>query len=106
MDWFINNWQNVLFVFLLIIIGSYVLMTKKVNECLKAIVIQVEKELGSKTGEVKLHMAYDKFVLRFPLFSILVPFNVFASWVDHALDWMKEQLETNTKVYDYVEKND
>lgn len=106
MDWIINNWQNILFVVLLIIIGSYTIMTKKANECLKAIVVEIEKELGSKTGEIKLRLAYEKFVERFPLFSILVPFSLFQMWVDKALDWMKKQLETNTKVYDYVKKND
>lgn len=102
MEWLVNNWQTVLFVALLVIAGAYGIMAGKVNEWLKAIVAEVEKDLGSGTGQLKLRKAYEKFVAAYPVFKTIVPFALFQYWVDEALKWLAHQLETNTKLYDYV----
>lgn len=105
MNWIINNWYNILFVFLLIIIGSYGIMTGKVKIWLRGIVAEIEKELGSGTGQLKLAEAYQKFVEAYPVFKTIVPFPLFSYWVDCALKWLEHQLETNSKVFDYVKSN-
>lgn len=102
MDWIINNWMNIVFVVLAILIVAYGIMTGKVKEWLKWEVIESEKYLGSGTGQLKLHDVYDSFVVTFPLFSRLVPFAVFSGLVDVALKWMREQLEKNPKIASYV----
>lgn len=61
-------------------------------------VSEAEKTLGSKTGELKLMYAYDLAVARFPILSKLIPFNIFASMVDGALDIMREMIEENEAI--------
>ena len=78
-------------------------MTGKVTIWLRGVVAEIEKELGSGTGQLKLAKAYEKFVERFPVFKTIVPFPLFAYWVDVALKWFEHQLETNTKVQAYIQ---
>lgn len=78
-------------------------MTGKVKEWLKGVVVEMEKDLGTGTGQLKLRKAYDRFIAQFPKFAVIVPFPIFEYWVDQALKWMEKQLSSNTKVYDYVE---
>nr|DAO21332.1 MAG TPA: holin [Caudoviricetes sp.] len=74
-----------------------------VKEWLKYAVIECEKELKSNTGAVKLRMCYDLAVKQFPWLAAYVKFEVFSGWVDEALVWMREQLEKNNAVAQYVE---
>lgn len=74
-----------------------------VKEWLKYAVVEAEKSLGSKTGQLKLHKVYNMATSQFPWLAQLFPFEVFSEWVDEALLWMKEQLETNQAAKDYVE---
>lgn len=76
---------------------------KNVKEWLKWAVVQAEKELGSKTGQLKLRMVYDMFVNRFPEIAKFISFNTFSSWVDEALEWMRNQLESNDAVKKIIE---
>ena len=64
---------------------------------------QAEKELGSGTGQIKLRQVYDMFIERFPVFSKLIPFMMFSSWVDTALEFLKDQIEKNNKIKEFVE---
>lgn len=95
MDWILHNWYNIMFVFLLILIGIYAIMSGKVKEWLKYAVSLAEDQLGSGTGQLKLRTVYDMFIAQFPKFAIIVPFPIFSKWVDLALDWMDEQLTNN-----------
>lgn len=74
---------------------------KKVLEWLKAAVTEAEKELGEKTGQLKLRTVYDWFIQKFPIIATVLPFSVFSAWVDIALDTMEEWLK-NESVKTYV----
>lgn len=101
-----ENWY-VIVVVLILLFGIYYTITnkEKVKEWLKWAVTTVEKELGTKTGQLKLRKVYDMFIERFPVFSKLVPFNIFSTWVDLALEWMKEQINKNEAIKTFTENN-
>lgn len=67
----------------------------KVREWLLWAVTEAEKELGGGTGRLKLRQVYDLFVTRFPWLARIVPFDLFSSLVDDALEDMRDMLETN-----------
>ena len=76
---------------------------KKVTEWLLWAVTEAEKELGSGTGQLKLRYVYDMFVDKFRILSRIIPFATFSRLVDDALDKMKEMLEKNPAVQNYVQ---
>jgi hypothetical protein len=65
-------------------------------------VIQAEKELGSGTVQVKLRFVYDMFIQRFNLLSHMITFDTFSLLVDEALDTMKDMIQNNKNVADYI----
>lgn len=73
-----------------------------VKEWLVGVVVEAERELGSGTGALKLRQVYDLFVIRFPWMAKIIPFDTFAMWVDDALVVMREMLENNQAVKEYV----
>ena len=75
-----------------------------VKECLKWAVVQAEKTLGGGTGQLKLREVYNLAIQQFPWLVTLVTFEVFAGWVDEALDWMREQIEKNKAINNYINK--
>ena len=83
----------------------YLLVNQKrmVIEWLKYAVTEAEKLLGEKTGQLKLRQVYDWFVEKFPVVAAFLPFRVFSSWVDVALETMRKWLEDNQSVANYVE---
>lgn len=95
MNWFLSNWQIILFCILAVIIIVYAVMTGKAIEWLKYAVAKAEEELGTGTGQLKLRKVYDWFIVKFPVFSKIVPFSIFSKWVDLALAWLNEQLAKN-----------
>lgn len=74
----------------------------QVKEWLLYAVIAAEKQFGTGTGTVKLRSVYDLFVARFPWVAKVIPFTVFSGWVDEALDNMRQRLEENQAIADYV----
>lgn len=76
--------------------------TEKAKEWLLKAVIEAEKELGPKTGVLKLRYVYDLFLSKFPLLSKFVSFEEFSDMVDEALETMKHLLDTNSAIADYV----
>lgn len=70
---------------------------------LKWAVVQAEKELGGKTGQLKLQMVYDMAVSRFSWLASAVTFEEFSIMVDNALGWMREQVEKNANIKKIVE---
>ncbi len=92
-------------VIILIAIITYLIINQraKVIEWLKAAVTEAEKELGEKTGQLKLRTVYDWFIQQFPIIASVVPFPVFSGWVDIALYTMDEWLDKNKQVKAYVE---
>ena len=101
-----ENWY-VIIVVLILLFGIYYTITnkEKVKEWLKWAVTTVEKELGTKTGQLKLRKVYDMFIERFPVFSKLVPFSTFSIWVDEALIFLRNQLQNNEAIKAFVEQN-
>lgn len=92
------TWYNVVFIILAIGVVAYGISMNKVKEWLKYAVCIAEEELGSGTGQLKLHMVYDMFVEKFPAIASILPFSIFSKWVDLALEWMREQLEKNENI--------
>lgn len=108
MEWIIENWfiivggLAILFFFGMSIYTFFGLPTdkqiEKVKEWLKYAVTLAEKELGEKTGQLKLRMVYDMFISKFPAVAKAVSFELFSSWVDEALGWLNGQLESNKAI--------
>lgn len=92
------TWYNVVFVVLAVCVVAYGISMGKVKEWLKWAVCVAEEELGSGTGQLKLHMVYDMFVEKFPFIASILPFSIFSKWVDLALEWMREQLDKNENI--------
>ena len=101
-----QNWYVILVV-LILLFGIYYTITnkQKVKMWLEWAVTSVEKELGTKTGQLKLRKVYDMFIERFPVFSKLVPFSTFSLWVDEALEFLRNQLANNEAIKAFVEQN-
>lgn len=97
------TWYNILFVLLAVAVIVYGISFGKVKEWLKWAVMVAETELGSGTGQAKLHMVYDMFVEKFPAIASILPFSIFSKWVDLALEWMREQLEKNENIKAMIE---
>lgn len=112
MKWMIENWMLIIvFASIFCITVSYFLyfmsqsMQKKyecIREWLKYAVIEAEKALGEKTGEMKLRMVYDMAIKQFPWILKLINFMEFSILVDEALDWMKMQIVKNGAISNYV----
>ncbi len=65
-------------------------------------VVQAEKELGSGTGQIKLRFVYDMFIERFKFLSTIISFTHFSALVDEALDTMKDMIQNNKSVANYI----
>ncbi len=112
MKWLIDNWS--LLVVILAAVAVALVFTKrfaelpseeqqkKIKEVLLLWVIEAEKTFKNGTGVIKLRWCYEKFVERYPQLVAIVPFEVFARWVDEVLVQMRHLLETNLDVFYYV----
>lgn len=74
----------------------------KVREWLLIAVIEAEKMFGSNSGKVKLRYVYDLFVGKFPWVAKVISFELFSDLVDDALEEMRELLDKNDAVAEYV----
>lgn len=103
MNLLIDNW-NLILIAVLAIVGviEYFFNKARAKEWLLGAVTEAEKELGSKTGKLKLRLVYDMFITKFPVFSKIVSFQVFSSMVDEVLVEMRKIINTNTAVFNYV----
>lgn len=73
-----------------------------VKEWLLLAVIKAEKELGAKTGQIKLRFVYDMFLAKFKWLSYVISFESFSDLVDEALDKMRFMLTNNEAVDNYI----
>lgn len=64
----------------------------KVKQWLLLAVLEAEKELGSKTGQLKLRLVYNRFVDKFKIVSYMITFDTFKQLVDEALEEMKDMI--------------
>jgi hypothetical protein len=74
------------------------------KEWLLLAVIQAEKELGGGTGQVKLRFVNDLFLTKFTWLSKMISFEAFSLLVDEALIKMRDMLNSNTDLQEYVNK--
>lgn len=113
MGYIIDNWYLIISsIALIVLIGMSIYnfldkptdeQIKQVKEWLLYAVTEAEKELGSKTGKLKLRYVFDMFVQRFPHVSRFVTFEQFSAWVDEALIVMRTMIRTNNAVKELVE---
>ena len=110
---FINNNLDIIFALVIVVavIGIAIYFFRKlptteqlvkVREWLLLGVTEAEKALGGGTGKLKLRWVYDRFIERFPFISHLISFSTFSDLVDDALEEMREMLENNDAVEEYV----
>lgn len=97
------TWYDIVFIILAVLVVAYAITQNKAKEWLKWAVLVAEQELGSGTGQAKLHMVYDMFVEKFPALASVLPFTIFSKWVDLALEWMRDQLEKNDAIRGIIE---
>lgn len=101
----VENWHLILIVLLAAVgIVQYFFNKARAKEWLLGAVTEAEKELGSKTGKLKLRIVYDMFIVKFPIFSKIITFDEFSDMVDEVLVEMRKIINTNTAVYNYVTK--
>ena len=112
MDFMIENWYMLFGLTALIFMTGLAIYSffKKptpeqmdnLREWLLGAVTEAEKELGGGTGKLKLRQVYDAFVARFPWLAKVISFAIFSDMVDDALEEMREMLDKNEAVQDYV----
>lgn len=108
MEWLANNWYLVVAALAIVALVVAAIMKffklpteqqiKNLKEWLKWAVTEAEKELGSGTGQMKLRLVYGWAIDKFPWLGKFVTFEMFSTWVDEALEWMKQQLEDNKAI--------
>ena len=91
----------ILVIFAILVTFATIMMKGGIKEWLKWAV--TESYLGGGTGELKLRYVYDLAVQQFPIIKYILPFSVFSAWVDEALVWMRQQIDVNAKIAEYVE---
>lgn len=75
----------------------------QIKEWLLQAVAFAEKQLGSKTGPLKLSLVYDMFVKTFPWLAKDITIEQFSEFVNFALQELQELLRNNDKISEYVE---
>ena len=75
---------------------------EKIKQWLVYVCLVAEKELGEKTGQVKLRFVYDLFLERFKWLSLIISFEMFSSLVDEALVTVRKMIEDNPQVSSYI----
>lgn len=112
LGFFMNNWLTIILsiaalaVFVVKVVQFVRAPSDKqienLKEWLKLAVTEAEAALGSGTGQLKLRDVYDMAVEKFPWVGEFITFETFSTWVDEALEWMNNQLESNENVKAYV----
>lgn len=105
MEWIIANWGLVL-VIVATIVGLVKFLISKdkasAKEWLLYAVFKAEKEFGSKTGVIKLRHVYNWFLSLYPFLAKFLSFEEFSDMVDEALVEMKDKINKNSKLFEYV----
>lgn len=74
------------------------------KEWLKWAVTVAEKEYGGKTGQLKLRYVWEMALKQFPWIERWISFEEFSHYVDEALEWLKNQLDSNSAMKQLVEQ--
>ena len=67
-------------------------------------VSEAENMFGSNTGKLKLRYAYELAIQRFPVLAKIIPFGVFSTMIDGALDVMRKMIEDNDDIANVIVK--
>lgn len=112
MQFLIENWYLLVAGIAVVAVGGYAVYVfvkkpsdaqlRSVKEWMLWAVTKAEKELGSGTGKLKLRYVYDMFVTKFPWLERVISFETVSMMVDDALEEMREMLETNKAVQEFV----
>lgn len=112
MNWLINNWSLLVVLACVFGVGFFYFrrfsqlpseqQMAKIREWLLYCVMIVEKEYSFGTGQLKLRAAYSMFVDKFPSLVAVISFELFSQLVDEALVRMREILETNKDIEQYI----
>lgn len=68
-------------------------------------VSEAEEYFGSGTGQLKLRYVYNLAIEKYPVFSKIIPFTVFAWLVDKALTEMRTWIESNENIANILQQN-
>jgi hypothetical protein len=77
---------------------------KQIKEWLLYAVALAERELGEKTGILKLRFVYDMFLTQFTFLGKVVSFELFSQLVDEVLETFRHLLESNSSIANFVVK--
>lgn len=110
-NWFLIVFALVAIIFVTCSIIRFIHMPtakqiENLMEWLKIAVVEAEKQFQSGTGQLKLRAVYESAVIAFPWIAKYVTFEKFSQLVDIALVWMREQIEQNEKIREYIEGNE
>lgn len=103
-EFFISWWWAIVIAVVAIVVTVIAILSNntKIKRSLLYLVTVAEKEMKSGTGELKLQSVYSKFIEKFPIISTFIPYSVFTSMVDNALNKMQEMLSSNDNIDAYV----
>lgn len=109
-NWFLIVFALVAIIFVTCSIIRFIHMPtakqiENLMEWLKIAVVEAEKQFQSGTGQLKLRAVYESAVIAFPWIAKYMTFEKFSQLVDIALVWMREQIEQNEKIREYIEGN-
>ena len=110
-NWFLIVFALVAIIFVACSIIRFIHMPtakqiENLMEWLKIAVVEAEKQFQSGTGQLKLRAVYESAVIAFPWIAKYMTFEKFSQLVDIALVWMREQIEQNEKIREYIEGNE
>lgn len=110
-NWFLIVFALVAIIFVTCSIIRFIHMPtakqiENLMEWLKIAVVEAEKQFQSGTGQLKLRAVYESAVIAFPWIVKYMTFEKFSQLVDIALVWMREQIEQNEKIREYIEGNE
>ena len=110
----VENWYLIIAAAAVLAIAGYAIYVfakkptasqiQSIKEWLLYAVTEAEKALGSGTGQLKLRYVYNMFIERFDYLSDIITFDMFSGLVDEALDKMRNLIDTNNAVKEYVKE--
>lgn len=101
--WIFDNWF-ILIVFLCVLyatilhINQFLILSPKqrkevMKDTILDLVLEAEKQLGSKTGEMKLQLVIKSFYKKYPIAKFLIKEDRLIAFIEDSVQKMKETLE-------------
>jgi hypothetical protein len=108
-NWFMNNWDNVLvvFVFVGVLVFMWFKLDKKewVKRTLLRLVVTAEEEYGSGTGLVKYNVVIDEFYNIMPkILKVFISRKMIDFYLEEALNKLKELLASGVTLESYYQE--